>query len=335
MILDFKEISIVNRNSKIDELRLYCAILVVFIHASFPGDFGETLTIIARCAVPIFFMITGYFYSETVKRNKELSQLKKIAKYAINFFVVYFLFDCIYYSISGELFDFLREINYKDIIKFILFNKPISGEHLWYLFALTYCLIIYYFIFSKFNCKHKFLSIPFLLIFDLIAGKYSLLIFGKEFPYYLTRNFLFSALPFFLTGEFINQRLTVLKRMNKIIYLIIAVFGLVMSLIEHNILFALHCETMRSQYFGTSIYSVGLFIYAVCAEDSKIGARIARWGRLYSLPLYIVHPMIIKIINLVFDEAENSFIIWLRPISVLALSFALSIFIKYIEKKRN
>lgn len=319
-----------NRNSKIDELRLCCAILVVFIHSSFPGVFGEIITTIARCAVPIFFMITGYFYSETVKRKKEISQLKRMAKYAFGFFIIYFLFDCVFYGISGCLFQFIREISYKDIVKFVLFNKPISGEHLWYLFALTYCLVIRYFVISKFNSKIKFCIVPFLLIIDLIAGKYSLLIFGKEIPYYITRNFMFSALPFFLIGEYIYKNLTKLKRKNKKTYLIIAAFGLILSFTEHYILYTLHCETMRSQYCGTSIYAVGLFTYVVCTGNNEVETKISRWGRLYSLPIYVVHPMIIKIIKLVFNKAENDLIVWVQPLVVLALSFAVSIFIEHI-----
>ncbi|WP_442863929.1 hypothetical protein [Blautia sp. KLE_1732_HM_1032] len=38
--------------------------MIVCIHAPFPGKFGAYFTTLTRVAVPIFFMITGYFYGK-------------------------------------------------------------------------------------------------------------------------------------------------------------------------------------------------------------------------------------------------------------------------------
>ena len=59
-----------NRNLGVDILKFLCAFLVVMIHAPIPGV-SQYTTPIARIAVPIFFMITGYYYSNTVKSGKE------------------------------------------------------------------------------------------------------------------------------------------------------------------------------------------------------------------------------------------------------------------------
>ena len=58
------------RNKNIDILKAVCAFLVVCIHINFPGEFGEILKIVGTVAVPIFFMITGYFYNKTIKKHK-------------------------------------------------------------------------------------------------------------------------------------------------------------------------------------------------------------------------------------------------------------------------
>lgn len=64
-----------SRVDSIDILKAICAFLIVCIHVPFPGNIGEYVTTLARIAVPIFFMITGYFYSGVVKKrswsNKE------------------------------------------------------------------------------------------------------------------------------------------------------------------------------------------------------------------------------------------------------------------------
>lgn len=53
------------RNTSIDFLRFICAFLVVCIHAPFPGVIGGCIKAVARIAVPIFFMSTGFFLVES------------------------------------------------------------------------------------------------------------------------------------------------------------------------------------------------------------------------------------------------------------------------------
>ena len=55
-----------NRKIGLDVLKCIAAFLVVCIHASFYDKFGDYFTAISRMAVPIFFIITGYFYTRTV-----------------------------------------------------------------------------------------------------------------------------------------------------------------------------------------------------------------------------------------------------------------------------
>lgn len=50
------------RNVGLDILKVIAAFFVVCIHAPFENEFGKDLKAISRCAVPIFFMITGFFF---------------------------------------------------------------------------------------------------------------------------------------------------------------------------------------------------------------------------------------------------------------------------------
>ncbi|HIY19716.1 MAG TPA: acyltransferase family protein [Candidatus Blautia avistercoris] len=49
------------RNSSIDSLKAVAAYFVIFIHFSFPEWFGEAADAAARTAVPVFFLVSGYF----------------------------------------------------------------------------------------------------------------------------------------------------------------------------------------------------------------------------------------------------------------------------------
>ena len=53
-----------NRLVGLDILKFIAAFMVVCIHVIFYGRFGEDVVAISRCAVPIFFMITGKRYGK-------------------------------------------------------------------------------------------------------------------------------------------------------------------------------------------------------------------------------------------------------------------------------
>ena len=46
------------RNYSIDNLKILCALLIVFLHTGF--EFHNQILPVTRCAVPCFFMISGY-----------------------------------------------------------------------------------------------------------------------------------------------------------------------------------------------------------------------------------------------------------------------------------
>ena len=50
------------RNKSLDAVKAIAACLVVCIHVSFPGQAGQLVKVLARCAVPFFFMVSGYFW---------------------------------------------------------------------------------------------------------------------------------------------------------------------------------------------------------------------------------------------------------------------------------
>ena len=53
-----------NRTEQIDVLKAICAFMVVYIHAPYPGPTGAYIISLFRIAVPIFFIITGFYYSK-------------------------------------------------------------------------------------------------------------------------------------------------------------------------------------------------------------------------------------------------------------------------------
>lgn len=127
----------------IDSLKFLCAVLVIFLHVRTP--YQEYILPLTRCAVPCFFMISGYliFTNDKLKLEGHLRRgIKKMVQILIwstlLFAAVKFLF-----AFKNNDFSFL---NLESLGKFILLNENPFGFHLWYIGAYLYVLIIILFL---------------------------------------------------------------------------------------------------------------------------------------------------------------------------------------------
>lgn len=82
------------RGAKLDWFRVFCAVLVVTIHtdpleSAFPTGNLILTRIIARIAVPFFFMVTGYFLRDALEQGCLGRTLKKLCLYTLAAMVLY------------------------------------------------------------------------------------------------------------------------------------------------------------------------------------------------------------------------------------------------------
>ena len=288
-----------SRADNIDILKAICAFLIVCIHAPFPGVIGEYFTTLTRIAVPVFFMITGYFYLDVEKKNGEIRQIKKIFQLVLEANVLYLLWDSFYAILSRNMSFFADTFTIENFLKFIFFNEsPLKG-HLWYLGAILYVLIIVY-VFDKLKIgKCLCFATPILLMGDLILGKYSVLLLGREFPYILVRNFLFVGIPYFCIGRLIRNGFGQKIKKNALTIFLI-VFSAT-SLLERFALVSLNVNATRDHYISTTLLAITVILFTLkCHGDNKTLALI---GRKYSTWLYILHPIFITCIGMVAHKA--------------------------------
>lgn len=172
----------------LDILKTICAFLVICIHCPFEGEFGAYFISLARIGVPIFLMITGFFYPKIIKENKTKVQVIKILKLVLisNFiFFLWNIFKCLIFNESLTLY-FEETFTIKNFLKWIIFNESPFASHLWYLNAILYVLLFGMLIrkFINNNSKIKsilYISTPCLLLIDLALGKYSVILWGGNF----------------------------------------------------------------------------------------------------------------------------------------------------------
>ena len=283
-----------SRADNIDILKAICAFLIVCIHVPFPGRVGAYFTALTRIAVPIFFMITGYFYSDTVARHKEKQQIKKILYLVVEANALFLLWNVLLNILrKNSVLSYMRSIlTSNSLLKFLIINVCPVGGHLWYLGAILYVLVIVL-LMDKFNCrKILYYLTPVLLIADLVFGKYSLLIFHREFPYILVRNFFCVGIPYFCIGNLIREKRCSEKWNKKVLQVWIVVFAIT-SLVERVALVNAGLNATRDHYISTTLLSICLFVYTL--KSNWHNNELALIGRKYSTWLYIVHPIFITL----------------------------------------
>ena len=158
-------------NHFLDCLKGIACIGVVFIHVHFPGFVGDIVWRLAQFAVPIFFMISGYFlYSQdrewTVKTLRR--RAKRILWLCTWTTVLYWLITTRKTIIMNNCLlggDNSLELLWL-VLRFIFLQDVdfSGGGHLWFLWALLWSYIILGFInhFGLWKQAHN--SLPVLLV---------------------------------------------------------------------------------------------------------------------------------------------------------------------------
>lgn len=133
-----------------------------------------------------------------------------------------------------------------------------------------------------------------LLLGDLIFGKYSIVVWGKEFPYILVRNFLFVGIPYFSIGQLIRNGI-IPKIEKKLLEMLIIIFSLT-TLLERFLLVNLGMNAIRDHYISTTFLAIAVFLFFLfyVKQGENVAARL---GRQDSTWIYIIHPMVITVLG--------------------------------------
>lgn len=322
-----------NRNSGLDFLRFICAFFVICIHV-FPVDIFWSALI--RVAVPVFFMITGYFYSLTKSNGREKNQIVKIFKIFLGANILYFVIEMVMHI--NDIGAYLRSLCSFDVLfDFGLLNASPFNGNMWYLGALLYVLVLVYLLEKKWDRKALYPVVPLLILAELALGKYSLLVFGAEFPVEYSRNFLLVGLPCFLIGDMIFRYKI---QFNKILLIISCFLFYITTLFENYLLKSFDLNATRENYMSTLFLAITVFLLGLqCNSNKAWFNKIAYWGRKYTLLIYILHSMVLKVADESIKKVGEFVpeIIpgykYILPFIVLIGTMIFAWLVKFIERK--
>ena len=276
-----------------------------------------------HCAVPIFFMISGYF---TYGVNLD-SKIRKRIIYLLKIFGIgFFIYLLRHIARSGSL-DFINII-LCNIKTMILYNEVMFGGHLWYIPAYMYVIIIVWLVNKYRLSKYLYYAVPLLLIAGLYLGKYHEIITGHSHEIYISRNFLFTGLPFFTLGLYIKNKEAVIKaNVNKNL----ALTGFIVC---YFIGFA-ECLSLKlyegigDMYISTTFAAIFLFVYFLNNKQTNDN-YFSKIGRYESLYIYIFHGVIINVVyRILMIVSLHTY--W-RYISTITVFLATMLFIKILKK---
>lgn len=274
-------------------------------------------------------MITGYFYENTKRLHRELSQIKKVFVLAVEANLLYFIWNIALNVLKGErVIDYIHSaFTGKNLLKFLVFNESPLAGHLWYLGAIFYVLLIVL-LMDKLNCrKVLYFLTPILLVADLVFGKYSLLIFHREFPYIFVRNFLCVGIPYFCIGNLIKNRRW---KLDKKRLAILMTFFTMTSMAERFLLVNSGMNAKRDHYISTTFLAIFVFLYAL--RSNWKNNHMAVIGRKYSTWLYVIHPIFIAVISTVTNRiGVYSIYRFIAPIVVFLITLISLVVLKRIK----
>lgn len=301
----------------LEVLKLIAALLVMALHM-FPLSFFNP---VFRLAVPVFFIISGFFLMDStgsIKPEAVKHSLKKILLLTLYANGIYFVGAMIFGANLG--FPILQEMKTTYFWRcFLIYGDGKFAIHLWYLTAYLQALIIIY-LAARFRFgKLLFILIPAGIILNLALGTYSSWL-PKTFEPYVSRNVLTIALPCLMIG-------ILLRRWHHRLLSSRAMFILFAAL-----LVAAYAETFFVAGFkpGTTALRGDIVAFTVPAAACLVGAFLvipssvnfgflARWGALFSAEIYIYHLIPILMTDKLMGEKAASFYILAVPLGTAAI----------------
>lgn len=253
----------VERGSAVDPLRMLLAIFVIGVHTGFPDGLPDMVKQVLvngiyRTAVPVFAVISGYFFLGAIRSGRAGRYLRRIL-------VLYLLWMVIYLPRYVPAIDSAEQI----------FRLWFFGYfHLWFLPGILFAGLA---VLTLARCQAGPRAIAGLAAGSALAGlvlQHMVLTGRLEVPVEAYRNGVFVIFPYFATGYLLalgRDRIRLPRRRGMIVAAcLLAVMA--ESLIWRGVAGGLHgIDNMLSQHVAAPV----LFLVALDAQGWRGGKRIA------------------------------------------------------------
>lgn len=317
-----------DRNFMFDFLKGIACIGVVFIHVAFPGQIGVIIGVLSRFAVPLFFMISGYFaYNEYGNaKNIIIRRAKKILRITIYSLFLYILFTLASCTYNHSLNYIIKLLSYISLwVKMLILGNfdVFYAPHLWFLPSLLYAYLVLYIVDVKNLYKLAYKCIPLLFILRILV---CIITETFNMSWHLNSNFFVCALPYLLLGNYIAYNKALKNKWSNYTLIITIIVSSMLSVI-----WFMGNWKINITEIGTLVFSISLFIFANNNPQKSISKKVEILGSTYSLYVYIIHIIISSMIEFtsrIVGINSSIWYMWSKPILVVLVSIITSIIIQ-------
>lgn len=336
-------------NNAIDVMKFICAILVVIIHAPPLLSYNESanfilVDIIARIAVPFFFVCAGYFFFQKINlengKIKNNSSLKTFKTYTFHLIKIYGFWTIFYLLWWIPLWYIKGNLTFANLKGYML-SIFISGSfyHLWYIVALLYGLLFAFFLLKYINVKIVILTAIIFYFIGTIQYSYGWVFSGNFFYELFDRTYsilgslsvgVFRTFPYLIMGLVFSKFQIKLKGFSSVI---LSLVGLICLGFEVGLLQA----AGNSSRFSNVIFTgIAIFFIFNTVSKIKLGYRkIYPQLRKISSIIYFVHPMFINVSGLILSQYLNTNHSMLLFITVICYTLLFSFGMVRLSQVKN
>lgn len=326
----------------IDFFKFVCAVLVIAIHAlPFSGISTSAfywVDILARIAVPFFFIASGFFLFNNISATKLKNFISRLLKLYLFWFVVT-LPHTIYKKFILPESDFAT-----NIIKFakgVVFSSSFNGS--WYVNTLIVSSVIVYFLQKKFSFALILLLGAILYVLSCISSSYMSFypVDSAIATFVETYKYIFGVAPYtslpagllyVAIGAYIikNKQSFTNINMNSIIAGL--VISIILAIVENTVLYG-HSRSNDSFF---ALVPLCFFLFLYCLKSDYIGRTIGAntlFLRNASTVMYFSQFILIDTYLFILKSVIHSpYINMIVYIVVLITTILLTAAIRYLEK---
>ena len=307
------------RNVFLDIFKFFLCFLVISIHLA-----GESYPHfpLYRLAVPMFFLLSGYFNYTTDKESAEkkaIGFIKRSAKYMLVGFLIYIVFDFVMCFVEGHgVGYYFTTLFYEDfLLEFLILNRPITytGAQLWFLIALFLISLTHYLLVRLDKLHYYKVIVPVCFAIYFFFAGYMYLLQDTDMPIRYTRNAWFFGLPNFGLGYLLARVNFHKKSWYKYIYLVAGVAFFFLQIFEYSLV---RTENISLEMYLCSVLSAVFllqFFLGIKRADCPFYYRYI--GKNASFYVYILHMAVAVVLSkwITFDN------LMLKSTCVLVVSF--------------
>ncbi|GLS91866.1 hypothetical protein GCM10007916_29360 [Psychromonas marina] len=281
----------------LDSLKFFaiCAVFVIhfWVFYLFQGvaenSFYLGFNIVARFAVPVFFIVAGYLFFQRTQDKPLVAYTKA---YLAKLFVMYLVWTFIYHMIYGLSYDVWSPISFATVF----YYGTAGFVTLWFLPALFFSILVLM-IAVKFNRTGTLFIIATLLhLVGLSNQSYqpllpeSLHVLNTYFRDPAFFGLFYVTLGYqLLKAQWVDKLLSISK--NSLIWLVIALVSALLMLIEGLYLTQQLGATVGEYYLFTPILTVAMLMVALTVRSNEESSSFSKLG-VHSGEIYLNHGVL-------------------------------------------